>query len=206
MGLSIHYKGNLRTKAALPLLIEEVKDIVEIYKWPYHVFETDFPVNHFGRKKIKTNLYGISFTPPECETVSLTFLSNGTLIDYLSWVIYIKSQARDQSILQGGASVKTQYAGAAIHKLLIHIMDHLSKKYFRHFEMMDEGEYWETRDEKRLDKNFALLTSLLNGMQTIFLENPISEGEPFEKYFRRLIGKIHSLAEGHKNDDKQKLE
>jgi hypothetical protein len=49
MGISIHYKGRLKAKSSLPGLIEEVKDIAEIYKWRYFIFEEQFPVGGFGK-------------------------------------------------------------------------------------------------------------------------------------------------------------
>ncbi len=80
MGLSIHYSGSFNAKTSLQEMIKEVKDIVEIYKWQYTVYEDVFPENSLGKAEYNQNIYGISFTPPECETVSLCFLSNGKMI------------------------------------------------------------------------------------------------------------------------------
>ncbi len=79
MGLSIHYSGSFKSEGSLQRMIEEVKDIVEIYKWEYSVFEHEFPVNSIGKTGYNQNIYGICFTPPRCETVSLCFLSNGKM-------------------------------------------------------------------------------------------------------------------------------
>ena len=49
MGLSIHYSGSFNTKASLQAMIEEVKDIAEIYKWRYYVFEDQFPADSPGK-------------------------------------------------------------------------------------------------------------------------------------------------------------
>ena len=208
MGLTIHYNGRLRTKAVLPALIEEVKDIVEIYKWGYRIYETQFPINRFGRKKVNNSLYGISFYPPECEQVDLAFLSSGELISWWGYTFYIKSLIEKKPTLHVGNSVKTQYAGASIHKLLIHLFDHLSKKYFRQFKMIDEGQYWETRDEKLLNENFAFLSSLIEGFQSVLDGNRIHKGEAFDEYFKRLLTKIHGCANfikiGLEKEKKQK--
>lgn len=80
MGITIHYNGRLNAKKSLPLLIEEVKDIAEVSQWNYEIYRSGFPKNHFGKKTHNNTLYGMCFTPPGCETVSLTFLSNGTLV------------------------------------------------------------------------------------------------------------------------------
>lgn len=78
MGLSIHFSGRLKSQGSLPELIEEVKDIAEIYKWHYSSFVEEFPAGSF-KKSFNHRLYGICFTPPDCETVNLTFLSDGRL-------------------------------------------------------------------------------------------------------------------------------
>lgn len=106
MGLSIHYKGNLLAKASLPALVEEVKDIAIIHQWPFEVYDCEFPLHRFGRKKYSNALYGIRFTPPECETVSLCFLSNGRLVSFYSWLLYIKSLGKDHSWLMVGHLLK----------------------------------------------------------------------------------------------------
>jgi hypothetical protein len=192
MGLTIHYNGHLRTKASLPALVEEVKDIAKIHRWPFEIYGTEFPLNRFNRKKHSNLLYGICFTPPGCEKVSLCFLSNGQLVGFWSWRIFVKNLGKDKGLLEGGASVKTHYAGEVIHKTLIHLLDYLSKKYFRSFTMMDEGQYWETRDEELLHKNFATLNGLMQTLAGIIETAPINSNEPFEKYFERVLKKIHS--------------
>jgi hypothetical protein len=204
MGLSIHFKGCFKVNASLSGMVEEVKDIAEIYKWKYTIFETDFPGEDRRGKKITNSLYGICFTPPGCETVSLTFLSNRKLVSYWSWVTYIKSQAHDESTLHAGESVKTQYAGAIVHKLIIHLLDYLSKKYFQSFEMTDEGQYWETRDGKLLDKNFSILNVLLGKLQTVLDENPRVDEEIFENYFQRLFDRISSSGFRQKKQRRSK--
>lgn len=191
MGISIHFKGHLRTKASLISLIEEVTDIVKIYQWPYKIFETAFPSNSFGKKKNDNGLYGISFTPPECETISLCFLSSGKLTSVLAWHLFIKRQGKEKEILDDWVSVKTHFAGEPIHKLVIHLLDHLSKKYFRHFKLSDEGLYWETRDETLLHQKFNFLNGWMDSLTGALETDPMKSGEPIEKYFERILKNIH---------------
>jgi len=68
MGLSIHYSGKIANPALLPALIEEIEDIAKVYKWEYTVNERQFPENTFGKLDYNQNIYGISFSPPECKT------------------------------------------------------------------------------------------------------------------------------------------
>ncbi len=190
MGLSLHYSGHLRTEEALPQLIEEVKDICEAQQFPFYIYEMDFPKHWFAMATHDNQLYGICFTPPGCETVSLTFLSNGKLISYFNWLLYTQSQGEDKSLLNGAVSVKTQYAGPVIHKLLVHLLDHLSKKYFRSFQVTDEGQYWETRNELLLDESFSRLSFLISGFASTLQQNPRLPSEPFHDYFQRLLAQF----------------
>ena len=45
MGLSIHYSGSFNRGASLIEMIEEVKDIAEIYKWKSTTMEEHFSEN-----------------------------------------------------------------------------------------------------------------------------------------------------------------
>src|SRR5450432_4083360 len=76
IGLSIHYSGSFNNQASFTEMIEELKDIPEIYKWPCHIYENRFPENRADKKAYNSSIYGISFTPPNCETIFLCFLSN----------------------------------------------------------------------------------------------------------------------------------
>jgi len=45
-------------------MIEEVKDIVGIYKWQYVVFETEFPESSLDSETYSNKIYGILFAAP----------------------------------------------------------------------------------------------------------------------------------------------
>jgi len=81
MELSIHFSGRLHKAAYLPVLIEEIKDVSNVHGWeiPYllHIFQT----THLKIVLHIENIYGIRFTPTNCETISLAFLSNVTMVN-----------------------------------------------------------------------------------------------------------------------------
>lgn len=190
MGISIHFKGHIRAKESLSTLVEEVTDIAKIYQWPYRLFDTEFPSTIVAANDY--NLYGISFTPPECETISLCFLPNGKLISIWSWRLFLERKGQAKKSLDGWISVKTHYAGEAVHKLIIHLLDHLNKKYFTDFTLSDEGQYWETRDEDLLHQKFNYLNGLMNSFAEGLEVNPKTPGESFDKYFQRILKNIHT--------------
>lgn len=142
MGLSIHYSGYIRHKELIGPLIEEVKDISETLDWAPQVI---------CNEKIK----GIVFAPKGSEPVFLTFNHNGRLLSPAN--IFIKDIYDDVYLdknLIFTASTKTQYAGPDAHVAIIKLLKHISTKYLNDFELNDEGNYWETGDEKILLNQF----------------------------------------------------
>ena len=187
MGLSIHYSGYLRDKACLYDMIVEVKDVCESFRWEYQVYNDQYPDDKIVTDSDEIPLYGISFTPPNCETVFLAFLSNLRMTSFPNLIFYGKSMDSAEQKYLYMLSVKTQFAGIGIHQLIIHLFRYLDKKYFRDFEVHDEGQYWETGDEALLQKNFTLYTGLLNQVAFAIEDYPMNDDETFESYFSRLI-------------------
>lgn len=191
MGLTINYTGNFNPYASLSEMIEEVKDIAGIYKWKYHIFETKFPENNFEDTNFSEDIYGISFSPPGCEPVLLCFLSNGRMANPFMFEHWLQSKDKEDEHLIYGNFTKTQYAGIEIHKQIIHLLKHLSKKYLMNFEVIDEGGYWKSEDEKVLQDNFSRYTDLIENFASSIENHPKKAEESFEDYFERLLKQIN---------------
>jgi len=192
MGLSFHYNGKIADKKLLSNLIEDLEDISQLHKWKYEILETEFPEENHGENYYNQQVYGICFTPPECETVFVSFLSNGKmsspmLLDF--WGDAKKEPEKDYLYM---LSVKTQYAGAEIHKLLMGIFHFLNKQYLSEFELYDEGDYWETGDDALLLKHFSQNAFLINSFKTALQSLPIQEDESPEDYIFRIIKDIQN--------------
>lgn len=191
MGLSFHYSGRIANPDSLPELIEEVVDICKAYKWKYFVFEQQFPKDTIGKADHNQKLYGICFTPPECEMVNICFLSNGHMSGPMLLQNWGRSEMPKEREYLYQVSVKTQYAGIDIHRNIIQLFQYLNEKYFADFTMTDEGEYWETNDESVLKENFKRYTDLIDGF-TFALENQNKEeGEDVETYLLRVAQQLH---------------
>jgi len=186
MGLSFHYKGILKNPESLKKMIEEVTDICKANKWEFAIFEDTFPNNTFTLIPNSDKIYGLFFTPPKCETVHLTFLSNGKLCAAHNLQLNKNVENLEDDIYLYFLSVKTQYCGAAIHKILISVFDYLNKNYFEEFEFTDEGQYWETRDEKLLEETFNRYSNLINSFESVLEHIPVLEGESIETYILRM--------------------
>ena len=187
MGLSIYYSGSFKKEASLAEMINEVKDIAEIYTWEFAIFNEIFPENTLGGNTYNDELYGIMFTPSNCETISLSFLSNGKMCCAPNLMFYGNSgDERDQLYLYM-LSTKTQFAGSTTHKIIIHLLKYLSQKYFQEFKLSDDGEYWETMDEILLEANFKKYSDLIESVADSLKNVPKQHAETFSDYFERIL-------------------
>ncbi|HEY5462105.1 MAG TPA: hypothetical protein VIJ95_02530 [Hanamia sp.] len=142
MGLSIHYSGYIRDKKLIYPLIEEVKDICETLDWAPQTIDND-------------EIKGIGFAPKGSEPVFLTFNSDGRTLSPINIIVKdIYDGVHLDKDLIFTSSTKTQYAGPAAHIAIIKLLRHISTKYLRNFTLIDEGNYWETGDEKILLDQF----------------------------------------------------
>lgn len=191
MGLSIHYNGQFRKGASLENMIDELEDISKIYNWEYHIFERAFPENP-GQTKHDGKLYGMCFTPPESDTVSISFLSNGKMSGPPQLQLYGNSKSKQEQEYLYMLFVKTQFAGSEIHMLIIHLLKYLDSKYFSDFNVIDEGQYWETGDKELLRETFKKYTNLINNFSSVLQNVPKSSEETFESYLERLVKLLKS--------------
>lgn len=183
MGLSFHYKGALKSPQSLKKMIEEVTDIAQNNHWNYQVFEDRFPNDAFTAEPDSDAIYGICFSPPNCEVVCLTFRSNGKLSPF--WETE-QSKISKNSLDDTYISVKTQFAGSEIHKQLMVFFDYMNKKYFENFDLNDEGNYWESKNEQLLEDTFTKYSNFIEGFDSLLENIPIGENESIEEYLVRI--------------------
>jgi len=196
MGLTIHYNGKFNEKASLTEMINEVKDISEIYKWQYVIYKDQFPEDSFNNDSFDDNIYGISFMPQGSEPVFLCFLSNGRMSspDHLKYFGNNAHESEKKYLYM--LSTKTQYAGSDIHMLIINFIKYISRKYLKEFNVIDEGKYWETGDEKLLEETFSRYNNLLDSVGFALENIPFKSNETFEEYFTRILKLIHNKHKG----------
>ncbi len=189
MGLTIHYRGKLKSADLLPALIDEVVDIVKIYDWRYDIFEKEYPDNKFYEESFD-DAYGIIFSPPKCEPVYLTFLSDGKIASPFL-LKYDKEDKEKGKELTYWVFTKTQYAGIEVHKVIIQLFRYISKKYLVDFEMIDEGKYWETNDEQVLQESFArynfIMDKFAEALDSFTEKENENENTDPESMIQRLI-------------------
>lgn len=202
MGLSIHYSGRFNKNAILSDLITEVKEIAETFQWKYTVYQEAFPVETNETQSHDGKIYGIDFTPLECETISICFLSNYRMSCYANLKFYGLSEIPHERDYLYMLSTKTQFSGTAIHKTIIELFRHLNNRnYFTEFNITDEGEYWETGDEELLDQKIKENGRLIDDFSLAFETIPHKPDEDYEQYFERII----KIISDSKNDDESPI-
>lgn len=191
MGISIHYSGSFNKEAVLADLITEVKEVAETFKWEYHIYLEDFPLKKNVSESYDGKIYGISFTPPECETVSICFLSNYRMSSQMHYMLYGHSEIQSEKDYLYMLFVKTQFAGTDIHKTIIELFRYLNKRnYFSEFNLIDEGEFWETGDEKLLEQKFKINGDLIDNFALAIKATSMKQQESYESYFERIMKMI----------------
>lgn len=206
MGLSIHYQGYFKNAKDLPLMIEEVLTVAKANHWKYFIFENEFPNSTFTQKPDKEKLYGICVSPPECEMVSFSFLSNGKMcgVEKLQINKHVENIEEDENLYY--LHTKTQYAGIEIHKKIILLFDYLSTTYFEQFKLYDEGQFWETRDEQLLTTIFNRYTNLTESFQSSLENTPITPGESPEDYVLRMaefVQKNNPMEDNNQEEEEE---
>lgn len=187
MGLSFHYSGSFNKNASLSEMIAEVKDIAEVNQWRCIIYEKQFPSKDLGSKTYNQEIYGISFSPHECEPVCICFLSNGKMSSPANLQMFGQTNRRDERKYLYMLSVKTQYAGIHVHKIIIDLLKYLDKKYFSELKVYDEGQYWETGDDELLQTIFKRYDAALQIVDSALDNNSRMANETFEQYLERIL-------------------
>ena len=162
MDFTIHYAGQLSQPGYVYKIIEEIKDIAEIRKWPYTCLDEDW--NKPPDAKLDSadgpgiqirghsGLKGIQFQPhPNCDTIWLYFNQDG----YLTTPFQVALSA-DEGYPPPVRPlyVRTLAAGFESHILLINLFRYLKKKYIPNLRIIDETQFWDLGDKKSLEALF----------------------------------------------------
>jgi hypothetical protein len=155
MGITLHYKGNLRDKAALAGVLRTAKCFAESKGWRTEsIDEADVTLIRVAEDESESTYQGptvgITIYPhPDCEPLRLDF---------------------DRELFVQGYT-KTQFAGAETHVQVVELLADL-KQFFGIFDVFDESGYWDTRDETVLRQHLEECDA---AMRQIVLDNPGSK-------------------------------
>ncbi|HEY4216441.1 MAG TPA: hypothetical protein VGM67_04850 [Gemmatimonadaceae bacterium] len=155
MGITIHYTLYLREENAIHGLVHTASTFAAQHAWPWREIQRENAVLERGPKpgdfRYEGSSYGIEITPNDrCEPLRLEFGVDGFAADY----------------------TKTQFAGPVVHREIVALLDALNP-FLLELEVIDEGEYWETRDETLLAQNFEECAAAIH---QALAENPRARG------------------------------
>jgi len=166
MSHTIHYFGRLKKPELLAELQEEFAEFALVSGWSHEIVDHVFP-HEGGPESARQTLKGIriQLTPTE-GSIRFTFDQEG----YLSHLYYDSEGAWPIALGREGMkpirvdSPGTQRVLHHVHThttlrgrepfphiTLIHLLDHLGKKYVPNLEVIDNTGYWTSRDEKALE-------------------------------------------------------
>lgn len=180
MGVTIYYNGKLSNVGLVYELIREITDIASIMKWSCNKWDDDWSikpsatiVNKEKKCEIKGHLglKGVSFTPhPDCEAVNLTFDRYGTLQDPRVLPLILDGTIKDKD---STVSVKTQFAGADTHIVIIKLLQHVKRKYIPDLYVFDEGEYWQNENRQILEERINSINHAMDVLEDALSKAPI---------------------------------
>ncbi len=135
MGVTIHFEGRLKDEASFEAIMAETRLFCEDRSWPYEsINEPHVKLSRVRDEKdwdYEGSVKGIAVQPHEnSEPFRLEFDKD----------LYIQEYT------------KTQFAPIEIHIGLVELLSRL-QPHFDHLEIIDEGEFFETRDHDTLVKH-----------------------------------------------------
>jgi hypothetical protein len=196
MGVTIHYRGKLKSPEMVKDLMHEVEDICAANNWKYNLFTDEKPHGDHDfsasdddfddegdhnlmpntHKKHDLGLRGITFQPhEECETLTLLFDKEGILQSIFSMIF----GNPDSRIKYPPIFVKTQFGGIENHIKIINLLTYLKKKYFKVLHILDEGGYYPKKDIEALSGRMEFIGNAIDTIRDVF-ENAEFDGSPDE--------------------------
>ena len=188
MGVTIHYRGKLKSPDLITLLMDEVEEICISNSWKYQLLKDASPTKEralpnpfemddfdsdldFSPNQIQDDLQGITFQPhKESETVTFLFDREGVLRSIFSSIFKKKGKYT-------WCFVKTQFAGMETHVRIINLMAYLKKKYFKKFDIHDDGGYYPDMDTAELQNRMDYLNNAIATVHDVFENINISNAK-----------------------------
>lgn len=173
MGVTIFYKGKLKSPELIVPVLDELKNLCDELNWKYDPF-SDADLNLTG-----ANLQLHS----QAEPLGFFFYPDGRLGNFLSAILEKQNPTLEHSKnteidpLQV-CWCKTQFAGPLVHKMIIELLVYLRKKYFTSLEITDEGGYYPDKDEKELLRRMQLITTAMDALEILFEGGELPEDIP----------------------------
>ena len=177
MGVTIHYKGKLNSADELDSFCEEMEDITKSMGWKYSAF--NFNEND------KEPLKGLIIRPHE-KSEPLPFMIDKK--GFLRNPFMLEISKGDDKFTWYNHT-KTQFAPVDVHVAVIKLLKYIQQKYISNLDVYDEGEYWQTGNEKILKRKIDFLNSVMDQLEDVLSTIEIEEGSSAES----IVDKIEEV-------------
>jgi len=188
MGITIHYKGKLNNPDLLNTFCDEIKDIAKDMNWSFNTFDNDLNKSNSsyldknGNIKGHIPIKGLNVTiHPKAESLSFLFDKNGNLRNLLVMTYKNGNESEVSNIF-----IKTQFVPIEIHITIIKLLEYIKKKYISNLEVIDEGNYWETRDKNILEEKLSFLNKEIDQIGNIISEIIVDGTDSPEAILRKI--------------------
>ena len=169
MGVTIHYKGKLNSADYIDSFYEEMEDIAKSMGWKHTL------IDRFDNND-KTPVKGVIIRPHEkSESLQLITDQQGNLRNVFAFEF-----AGEDSELTYMNFIKTQFAPVEIHIAVIKLLKYIQQKYISNLDVYDEGDYWQTGDEKILKGKIDFLNKAMDQLEGILSSIKFEENETAE--------------------------
>jgi len=168
MGVTLHYKGKLRSLEIIDDLIQEVIDISVAKKWKYQIIE-----NSEGHEFDSDFFYlrGIVTGPENCDPICMTFLPDGRLVSPMLCVFPKEEIERLLTLDDYYAFTKTQFAGAEQHIEIVKLLQYISSKYLEAWDCKDDSDYYDTGNSEKLEETMNMIDNAMTALDDAFHEH-----------------------------------
>jgi hypothetical protein len=197
MGVTIHYRGKLKSADLITPFMDEVEEICISNNWKYQLldnepsnspslpFEEDYEDDGFSH-----GLRGISFEPhEESESVTFLFTPEGILTSVFASMFPQRSK-------YAWCFVKTQFAGPDTHIRVINLMRYLKKKYFKKFEIHDDGGYYPAGNAEQLQERFDYLNNAIATVNDIFESIDADDSKSPDEFIDKIKSALSASLKG----------
>jgi hypothetical protein len=173
MGVTVFYKGKLKSPDLIEPLLEELQSLSSELSWKFDPFsDTDL------------NLTGANLRlHPEAEALGFFFYPDGRLGNLISAILEKEkptpadSRYKELDVLHL-CWCKTQFADPSIHIMTVELLVYLQNKYFAELEITDDGGYYPDKNEIELMRRMQTIDTTINALGILFEGGELPEDIP----------------------------
>lgn len=155
MGITIHYRGKMDDTDRICEMEDRVMDLVFAFRGKATVWRS---YSDHDRSRVVRGLL-VEMSPGQ-DTLSLLVSPEG----YLTPLYQIEQAEESDFDEPPDCFVKTQFGSLLGHVAIVHLLDAIKAHYASNLEIIDEGEYYETRDLENLRQKQAFLAAATRSM------------------------------------------